>query len=402
MKKSTSLIPGSTLDPLAVWLLGSGSRGLGCEELLAQLASKVGEHGIDVWRIVVSIPTAHPEVYVRNIEWSKRTGSLVRLRRRDVVETLGYLLSPVADIHKGSGPIRCRLEGLTEFPYPICKEVAEQGGTDYIALPLVFSDGRRSFVSWATDRAGGFRDEDIAMLEEMVPYLALRFELESAYFTMRCLLEVYLGGNAAERVMAGAFRRGEGESIRAAIWFCDMRNFTVMADTRPAVEVVATLDRFFEAVAGPIRSHGGEILKFIGDAVLAIFPVREDGAEVVCRNALAAAENAVTAISAMNAESGGEDGNAPPIALGIALHLGDVMYGNIGAEDRLDFTVIGAAVNEVCRVESLCKTVDAPLLMTKSFAEACGDARSTSVGMHALKGVHEPQEIFTLQDFVRA
>jgi adenylate cyclase len=162
-----------------------------------------------------------------------------------------------------------------------------------------------------------------------------------------------------------------------------------MADRLPASEVVRTLDRFFESVAGPIGPHGGEVLKFIGDAVLAIFPVLADGAGAACARALSAANTAVRGVATLN-----HRGELPPIDLGIGLHVGEVMYGNIGARDRLDFTVIGAVVNEVCRVESLCRTLASPILMTAAFAAACDRDRVRSRGVHALKGVAAPQEIF--------
>jgi len=162
-----------------------------------------------------------------------------------------------------------------------------------------------------------------------------------------------------------------------------------MADRLPAAEVVKILDRFFESVAGPIGPHGGEVLKFIGDAVLAIFPVLSDGVGAACGRALSAAKAAVRGVSTLN-----RGGQTPPIDLGIELHVGEVMYGNIGARDRLDFTVIGAVVNEVCRVESLCRALASPILMTAAFAAACDRDQVRSRGVHELKGVAAPQEIY--------
>jgi adenylate cyclase len=198
---------------------------------------------------------------------------------------------------------------------------------------------------------------------------------------------VYLGDNAAARVSEGAFVRGTGVPIEAALWFCDMRGFTALADRRPAADVVRVLDRFFEAVAGSIAPHGGEVLKFIGDAVLAIFPVGDDGPRGACVRALAAAHEAVAGVASLAAEP-----DMPELGLGVALHLGEAMYGNIGASGRLDFTVIGAAVNEVCRVESLCRSLG-PILLTKDFAEHCHD-EVVPRGVHALKGVSTPRELF--------
>lgn len=367
------------------WLLAQGSE-LGAEQLLDGLARSMIAKGFPLMRVSTSLLTLHPEVYVRNLVWTREEGTSSMYRLHDYKLRADYTNSPVAAIHQGAASVRGRLEGPpAEIGYPILVALAKQGATDYLALPLVFEKGRRSYVSFTTDRAGGFTDEHIQELERLLPVLSLRFALESANYTTRCLLEVYLGPNAAKRVLAGAFRRGGGEMIRAAIFTCDMRGFTAMSDRLPAREVVAVLDRYFEGVAVPVEKHGGEVLKFIGDAVLAIFPIESDPGDA-CRRALAAAEEGLAALQTFSADVG----------VGLALHVGEVMYGNIGAPGRLDFTVIGAAVNETCRVESLCKTLDVPLLMTATFAAACGDIPVVSLGRHALKGVKEPVEIRTL------
>jgi adenylate cyclase len=204
----------------------------------------------------------------------------------------------------------------------------------------------------------------------------------------RRLLDVYLGQNAAERVLSGGFRRGSGQLLTAAIWYCDLRGFTSLSDRLPTREVVPLLDRYFETVAGPVVARGGEILKFIGDAVLAVFPTGPEGPRSACERALAAAEESLRVVADLR-----------PLSIGVGLHLGEVMYGNIGARERLDFTVIGAAVNEVCRVESLCKELSVPLLMTGRFAEQLAHQGCVPLGLHALKGVAEPQPVFTREAF---
>lgn len=216
-------------------------------------------------------------------------------------------------------------------------------------------------------------------------------QLIAAQLETQSLLEVYLGKNASRRVLEGAFRRGEGEEIDAAIWFCDMRGFTALSDRTPARQVVAILDAYFEVLAAAVEEQGGEILKLIGDAMLAVFPLGADGAAHGCRRALAAGLSALEAVRAWRERSGHN------VELGIALHVGRVMYGNIGGRERLDFTVIGASVNEVCRVESLAKGLGVPLLMTAELAAALGRDDVVSLGFHALKGVGEPREILTIR-----
>lgn len=380
------------LTSVESWLLAPELYRLSIGEFVTALAERLRADGIQIVRISTSLRTKHPELFSINPVWSLEDGCVLHQRANVVIDTAYFVDSPVAELYKGGGPIRCSLRGPTaDLRYPVCRDLAREGCTDYLVLPLEMVSGQRSFMSFATDCATGFSDAELARLIAMGPAIAPRIEIEAAYYAMRCLLEVYLGKNAAARVMAGKFKRGGGESMRAAIWTCDLRGFTKMADRLPAAEVVATLDRFFQRVAGPIDSYGGEVLKFIGDAVLAIFPIGTDDAEAVCRHALAAARAALSGIAELNRESGSH-----PLELGIALHVGEVMYGNIGARERLDFTVIGAAVNEVCRVESLCKSLGVPLLSTAAFVGMCPDPGWRSLGRHELRGVSEPQELYTV------
>ncbi len=343
------------------------------------------------------MPTKHPEVYVRNVEW-KAPGQLnVRPRKHEIVASPEYMGSPAAQIFEGASSIRKRLTGGAALDLPLYVELAAAGATDYYATSLAFAESGRSFFSFATDTENGFDDDALQLFDELAPFLGLRLEIDASRFTLQSLLSVYLGENAAARVVSGSFRRGGGEIIRCAIFFSDMRGFTNLADHSSPLDVVRTLDDYFECVAGPVGNHGGEVLKFIGDAVLAIFPCvpgadgKPDDA-AACKRALATAREAVKNLALGNEERGSE-----PLALGIALHLGDVMYGNIGARDRLDFTVIGAAVNEASRVEGICKVVGANILMTRAFQEAHPDG-AVSVGRHALKGVSEEHELFTVDD----
>jgi adenylate cyclase len=211
---------------------------------------------------------------------------------------------------------------------------------------------------------------------------------------LRSLLEVYLGKNAAQQVLTGSFRRGAGQLLSAAIWFCDLRGFTAFSDARPATEVVATLDRYFETVGGAVEAEGGEILKFIGDAMMAVFPVAEAGPGESCRKALAAASRALAGLEQLNADRSarGQD----ELRVGIALHLGDVMFGNIGARSRLDFTIIGHSVNEAARLESLSKELHVPLVLSGTFVRAAGMTDAKLLGMYQLRGVRAAQEVFTL------
>ena len=367
---------------LARWLAEDRSA-TDARELIEAFGPRLGRAGIPVWRISSSTSSIHPEVAYHNVRWADGEPAVVGLRPIDTQATTFFTNSPLAHVGRTGEPeLRIRLDGdPAALEFAICRELAGQGATDYLLHILSFTRGRTGYISYAARAPGGFTDEAIGQLRALVPALSLRLELCCVEFTMSSLLQVYLGASAAKRVLGGAVGRGIGAPTEAAVWFCDMRGFTELSDRRPAAEVVATLDRYFEAVAAPLHAHGGEILKFIGDAVLAIFPVRDGDRAQACRRALAAATEALA---------------AAPVPIGVALHLGEVLFGNIGARDRLDFTVIGPAVNEVCRVEALCKGLGRPLLVTAPFARAAGDARCASVGAHALRGVAAPQEIFAV------
>lgn len=386
-------------ESVARWLLRQPP-GTQVEVLLPALNAKLIEAGIPVWRNGTSVHTHHPELFARTVIWQRGEGCESTLRPYDVLQSSMYLESPVAKIRAGAAELRVRLDVPRDaIEYPLLRDLADDGATDYVVVALLLPRGRRTFASWATDRAGGFAPSDIDALRELIPALSLHVSLDAERYAIDSLLQVYLGVNAGHRVLAGAFKRGTGELIRAAIWFCDLRGFTELSDRLPVREVVSLLDRYFEAVATPVASEGGEILKFIGDAMLAIFPINTQPGDA-CRRALIAAEAAIDRLANLKVSSDGRD--LPPLRIGVALHVGEVMYGNIGAEARLDFTAIGASVNEVCRVESLCKPLQVPLLVTEAFARDLGSAELISLGAHPLKGVSRPPEVFTLKRFQAA
>jgi adenylate cyclase len=251
-------------------------------------------------------------------------------------------------------------------------------------------------VSWATSDPAGFSDAHIAEIVALLPALAACMETRSLRGMLKGLLSIYLGHQAGSRVLAGTIRRGEGEVIAAAIWLCDLRDFTMLSETLPSADVIRLLDDYFEIMAGPVADHGGEVLKFIGDAMLAIFPIQDDlDRDRACRTALTAAEEALTRLAKANAERRAR--GDIEINLGLALHTGSVMYGNIGAPDRLDFTVIGPAVNLTARIAGLCRPMKRQLLASARFASPCG-SELVSLGLHAMRGLSEAQEVFGLPD----
>ena len=349
-----------------------------------------------LFRASTSVQALHPEVYVRNVIWTRGEGCRVILREHEILNNAAYSQSPIVRIHAGDPVVRCDLRGPEEtIPYPLCRELRREGCTDYLAYPLPMAS-RLSYVSFATQEPSGFSAAQLAVIDGSLGELSRNLEVEYLRYALESLISVYLGPNAASRVLAGAFRRGTGESLRAAIWTCDLRGFTTLADSRPPTEMVRILDRYFDAVGESIETNGGEILKFIGDAVLAVFPAGDDPGGA-CTRALAAAEQGIAGLKVVSDASVATQG--PALELGIALHFGEVFYGNIGAARRLDFTVIGAAVNEVSRVEPLCKVLHTPLLVTDAFRALVPAAPLVSKGSHALRGASQPRELFTLPEF---
>jgi adenylate cyclase len=245
-------------------------------------------------------------------------------------------------------------------------------------------------VSFATDRPGGFDDAQIACLLNLLPVLALVSEIRIKNRLARTLLETYVGSHASELILAGATRRGSGTTVRAAIMICDLRDFTRISDNWPRDDVIDLLNGYFDAMSEPVARHGGEILKFIGDGLLAIFPLSEPSA---CANLLHAVTEARQAMVALNEQNSGT-GRAP-LNYGIGVHVGDVMYGNIGSRSRLDFTVIGPAVNMASRLETLTKQLGRTVLLSRAFADFVkSDFDLERVGEYPVRGFNDPIELF--------
>jgi adenylate cyclase len=381
-------------DATATWLLRHEGRPLSLADIIGSFADRMVQEGLPLWRVSVGVLTIHPEVLSRGIFW--RRGGLPReeTRPHGIERTPAYLDNPVALIHQGLGALRRRLEGAEAYlDFPLMRELRDEGGTDYVIMPLATTQGGPpNWISFATDRKGGFSKADLARIDFLLPLLALRVELECAYHGKRSLLETYLGANAADRVLSGSIKRGEAERLQAAIWFSDLRNFARLSDRSSPGEVIAALDDYFAAVAVPVQQAGGEVLKFIGDAVLAIVPVQGDDPGPACDGLLVAALSVLHNLARLNKD------RREPLKTGIALHLGEVLYGNIGAPSRLDFTVIGPAVNEATRIEALCKRLEHPLLISETFAKSSSAVDLIGLGSHPLKGIGEPADVFTVPE----
>jgi len=393
--------------PIVEWLLTEGWTITESAKLVERLALRLGEGGIPLTRILLFVVSLHPQVVGVRITWQQTTGqAAVWSAPYHVLQTAAYRESPVAAIMDGTvSYVRRRLDvAAPSLDYSILRDLLSDGATDYVAVPVRFSDGAVNAITFATDQAGGFTDAQLDALNKTVAVLARLLEIHSAHHTAATLLHTYLGQHTGEQVRRGHVRLGEGEDIHAVIWFCDLRGSTVMADSMPRASFLQILNDFFDCVAGAVLDQGGEVLRFIGDAALAIFPIgapgRCDGRrccdkETACHAALTAAKEAQARMAKLN-QTRAQRGE-PPLGFGLALHMGDVTYGNIGVAERLEFTVIGAAANEAARLEGLCKTLNRSVLISGEF-KRCFPGELVSLGRHTLRGVRTPQEVFTLPE----
>jgi adenylate cyclase len=415
------LSPGGGLDQslwreivaLHRWAVDQGLRGASADALFAGFCQRLAAAGVPLLRGFVGIPTLHPQWAGRSYVWRRgldtvQAGRAQRGEAFDQVRSASpfWVLTEQVMAAGGRGAsarLRRRLAGTAvRLDFPVLEEFAAEGATDYFAQLVGFvvdGDGSRGAgiaYSFTTDRPDGFRDDDVLLIEAVLPALSLAIMSEAGNTIAAGLLAAYLGDDAGRRVHAGAVERGSVQSITAVLWYADIRGFTTIADDLPGLAVVELLDEVFETIAAPLRPRGGQVLKFLGDGMLAIFPLADVAPEAVCRRALEAAAEAMAALARLNAAR--RAAGKPCGEIDLALHLGDVLYGNIGAVDRLDFTVIGPAVNEVSRIEALCEPLRRQVLLSAALAAAVGARDDLEpLGSHALRGVREPRDIYALR-----
>ncbi len=381
-----------TVAELTSWLI-SEARLIGDTEALdLAIVTRLCDAGLPISRYTTGVPSLHPNVDSFSTLWEQGKGLTIRQFRIDPDNPQVLSGSPIFVAYQEGRTTRCRLEDPPEVDeYEIVAELRQQGLTDYVVIALPFSDGSNKAMSFATDRPGGFTDDDVAILEGLRAALGATIEVRYLRHLAGTLMDTYVGPVAGRRVLEGAIRRGSGETISAAIWFCDLKGFTTLSETLADQVLIDLLNGYFDAVTQAIESEGGEILKFIGDAVLAIFQPGDGDDAAAAARALAAANDALARIQAANAER--IAAGAPAIECGIALHVGDVLYGNVGGANRLDFTVIGRAVNLASRIESLTRELERPVLVSDAFAAAHG-GDFEDLGSFALKGIAEERRVY--------
>jgi adenylate cyclase len=389
---------------LAAWTAEAGLTGLVETALIEGFCRRVAACGVPLARGVIFIDTLHPIYEGRAFRWERdkdETTFTEYGRSTDGEAAERWRNSPFFQLlESGESLLRRRLnpESIAEFWQ--FSPLYHPDVTDYVAIVnRIAADGAIGemdcfYSSWMSDHPDGFSDVDVVALQRLMPFLGLAIKSAALGRVAGTLVETYLGRDAGRRVLGGRIARGVADRIEAVLWFSDLRNYTRISDTSPPEHIIPLLNDYADAVVSAIHQNEGDVLKLIGDGVLAIFPA--DERHNACASALDAAEDARKAVTTLNARRGSE--GLPSTDMYLGLHIGEVFYGNIGSKERLDFTVVGPAVNEVSRIAAMCRSADQPLLLSAAFASSARDPRYpfVSVGRYALRGVGKPQELFTL------
>jgi adenylate cyclase len=383
--------------PTTRWVLAEGPRAGSHLEFLVELCAWLCQRGLPLYQVNQYTPTLHPLMQGVECVWhrSGRAPEEVQLHWRGGDDLRAWQENPLRRIMLGTDELRVDPEAPAPgLAAPILERLRAEGASEYLVMAVPLADGRRNAISWATDAPGGFTLAARNELRNLAGPLGLVLDLLEARRTARTLLDTYLGRGPGREVLSGAIRRGDRRDLDAVILFADLRDFTAKAASWSIEELLAALDTYYQALVDAITVAGGEVLKFMGDGLLAVFPIGQPQALArICQHALAAALAARNALAAANQARAAAGAEA--LDFGVALHVGPVVYGNIGGQGRLDFTVIGPAVNLVSRVEGLCRTLGQPLLATAAFAGPLGD-ELVSVGEHRVRGLILPVELFGL------
>ena len=375
------------------WLAGGALSGPESADVLAQLCQRMLDAGIPLWRAAVFVTTLHPDVMGRRFLWQAESGVTTSNALHSLVEKDDYRKSPFTAVYATRKPLRRRFaDPDCPADFEVLQDVRAQGATDYIAFPLVFTDGTIHVATFATRQPGGFTGKQFADLEAIIAPLARVAEIRALRRTSENLIDTYVGHQTGERILSGKIRRGYVEAIRAAIWLSDMRGFTSVSEGLPPQALIDRLNLYFGCQVPSVLDHGGEVLKFMGDGLLAIFPIAaESEVGEVCRRTLSCAQEFKTRIAELPPPAE----NEAPIRFGLALHVGEVMYGNIGGGNRLDFTCIGPAVNLAARLEKVAAKLGEAIVASAEFASHVPNT-FRQLGEHAVAGFAAPQTVFGL------
>jgi adenylate cyclase len=386
----------SGLQRVLNWLI-DGARSPGTSaDMIAAVCERLVDAGLPLWRFGIFIRTLHPEIFGRNFIW--RQGQKVEMGTADFdfLDSPQFVQSPLRIVFEQGVEVRARVDDPDSARFPIVNDMRAEGVTDYIAVPMPFLDGSTHATSWVTRQTGGFSDDDITVIRTIMAPLARVSEIISLRRTAEMLLDTYVGNRAGARILGGQIRRGHNDTMQAAIWLSDLRGFTALSDRLPAETVVEILNHYFDCQVTAIRGHGGEVLKFMGDGLLAVFPIDEyvGDAAHVCTRVLEAARESRASVEAL-AFPVGEI--IERFRFGVALHVGNILYGNIGGGNRLDFTCIGPAVNLAARLEKIAGRLGRTVVVSEVFANACRhDWRE--LGEFPIAGFSKAQRVYGLAE----
>jgi adenylate cyclase len=396
---------GEVIQEISNWLIDQGLKGGELGAILSGFCQRVTEAtGVPLQRAMMGLRTLHPSVDAESFIWNRDGEVRSESFAVDPSDDSGWRRSPIYHMTQtGELSLRRRLEGGADaFDFPILGELQAAGGTDYQARVTPFALGDIQAMetgmisSWVTDRPGGFSDHDMAILDRLIPRLALTAKTLLTQEIAENVLDTYVGPDAGRRIMGGNIRRGSLEVIRAVLIYADLRGFTRLTDSVERDSLAPMLDAYFDQMVPPVVERGGQVLKFLGDGLLATFNLEDQPRDSVCQVALQTGVETLLGVRRLNVER--RAAGLPVMDLDIAMHLGDVLYGNVGAADRQDFTVIGPTVNEASRIEVLCQELGHNLLISETFANAataCAD-RLIPLGSHDLRGVRRAQELYTV------
>jgi adenylate cyclase len=386
----------SELQGIIDWLIDGARSAPAPKQMMAECCERLVQAGLPLWRVGIFIRTLHPDVYGRTFIW--KLGTEVELGSVDfnILAAPEFQVSPLPIVFTQAVEVRGRVGDPESKRFPIIEDMRAEGVTDYIALPLMFMDGSVHASSWTTKQPGGFSDEQLNALRIFVRAVARVVEIIELRRTASILLDTYVGNRAGERIMGGQIRRGHTDAMHAAIWLSDLRGFTALSDRVPAETVVDILNGYFDCQVAAIRAHGGEVLKFMGDGLLAVFPIDEyvGDAQQVCSQVLEAARESRASVEALHYPNGEI---IERFRFGLALHVGNMLYGNIGGGNRLDFTCIGPAVNLAARLEKIAGRLGRTIVASEGFAGICR-GEWDELGQFPIAGFSKAERVYGLAD----
>ena len=386
----------SRLQELIDWLIDGGRSAASPTGFMAETCERMVAAGLPLWRVGIFVRTLHPDIYGRNFIW--KPGAEVEIGTVDyqILESPDFHTSPLIIVFQQGLEVRARIDDPASKRFPIVEDLRTEGVTDYVAMPLLFINGTVNASSWTTKQPGGFTDEQLAALRRIVTPLARVIEIISLARTAASLLDTYVGNRAGERILGGQIRRGHTETMNAAIWLSDLRGFTALSDRLPAETIVDILNNYFDCQVAAIRKHGGEVLKYMGDGLLAVFPIDEyvGDEQQVCSRVLEAAHESRASVANMQYPIGDA---VERFRFGVALHVGRILYGNIGGGNRLDFTCIGPAVNLAARLEKIASQLQRTVVASEGFAGICRGGWS-DLGEFPVAGFSKAARVYGLAD----